>query len=504
MKNKAFWFYLLLFGFIFIYCLGVQAYDYDLWARLIVGKHFFQTLSIMKQDVVSYIPTDIWYDHEWGSGVIFYAMMHFFSHYGLIFLQIALLSSIYYFISKTVKLKSKEPYNVLFYICSFLALSMVCYQLIRCQLFTFLFFTIFLFIFEVERKTKNSNLLWILPLLMLFWNNIHGGCVAGLGLFVFYILGEFLNKNSIKKYFLPFLACFPILLINPWGIGYLKYLFMAATMPRPEIIEWQNLFLYIFNYAYIEFKIFAFILVCTEIFYLIRFRPKIDWTKYIITFSTVILAIEHIKHIPLAVITLTVFFYDDFYKVFNLFTLEIFKKKPYVITKNVLFFIILGTFALSNLSFYKIKPYVEWTKYPIRIIEFIKINDIRGNILTNFAQGSFTSYKLYPHNKIYMDGRYEELYFKETFDDLQNFVNMRRNWQNLLEKYPPDMIILEKQLPICKYLKESSDWTVLFDDNNFYLFVKTKDVKDSYTNSPMDLEYYQKHLFDTDINFMIE
>ncbi len=451
----------------------------------------------MKYDVVSYIPTNVWYDHEWGSGVIFYTVFHLFSFYGFVFLQTIILFLIYFFISKCIN----PPYNILFFITSFFAMTQVVEQPIRSQIFTFLFFTVFIYIFEKERKTKNENLLYILPILMIAWNNLHGGCVAGLGLFVFYIIGEFLNRNCIKKYFIPFLMSFIALIINPWGVNYLEFLFKASTMQRPEILEWLDIFTPFFERNYMEFKTFAFILFVTEMFYLIRFKPKFDFTKYIVTISTLCLAIVHVKHIPLAVITITIFFYNDFYEIFNFFTNNIFKQTKFAVIKNSVIYILIIVFLFCNPNLYNLKPFVEWTKYPIRVVEFIKLNDIKGNILTSFGQGSFVSYKLYPHNKIYMDGRYEELYALEDFDNLQNFVNMKNDWHLLMQKYPPDIIILEKTLPICEKLIKSPDWTLVFDDNIFYLFVKSNNIKESYTDSPKDLEYYQNHIFDTDINF---
>ena len=451
----------------------------------------------MKHDIVSYIPTNIWYDHEWGSSVVFYAFLHFFSHYGLVILQSTVIFLIYFFISRCIK----QPYNILFFICSIMSMIQVFEQPVRSQIFTFLFFTIFIYILEKEKRTKNGNLLYLLPILIIPWNNLHGGCVSGLGLIIFYIIGEILNRNSVKKYFMPLLTCFVALIINPWGANYLEFLFRATTMQRPEILEWLDIFTPFFENNYIEFKTFAFVLFSAEMFYIIKFRPKIDFTKYIVTLSTLCLAICHVKHIPLAVITLTIFFYEDFYIVFNFFTNNLFLKPEYSKIKNIFVYFLITLFVVLTPNLYNTKPFVEWTKYPVRIVEFIKINDIKGNILTNFAQGSFVSYKLYPHNKIYMDGRYEELYPLENFDELQKFVNVRGNWQALMQKNPPDIMILEKTLPICFYLLKSPEWTVLFDDNIFYLFVKTKDIKQKYVDSPRDLEYYQKHIFDTDINF---
>ncbi len=149
-KFKPLLFYLTFFIFVFAFCLSASNYDYDLWARLIVGKHFFQTLSVMKTDIVSYIPTDVWYDHEWGSGVIFYFFQHLFSYKGLLFLQVSMICAIYFLISKIILLRNPKssPYNILFYICSYFAIIQVTSQPVRCQLFSFL---------NIQEKTINQN-----------------------------------------------------------------------------------------------------------------------------------------------------------------------------------------------------------------------------------------------------------------------------------------------------------------------------------------------------------
>ena len=79
--------YLLLALFcLFLACLS-NDYDYDLYARLIVGENFIDNHFISYQDFLSYTPTHLWYDHEWGASVIFYAFFKVFGAYGLIISQ---------------------------------------------------------------------------------------------------------------------------------------------------------------------------------------------------------------------------------------------------------------------------------------------------------------------------------------------------------------------------------------------------------------------------------
>jgi hypothetical protein len=74
---------------------------------------------------------------------------------------------------------------------------------------------------------------------MLFWANLHGGFLAGIGLVIFYITGDFLNKKKISNYLLILFAIIPVTLINPYGLKYWLYLFDAVLMERPGITEWR-------------------------------------------------------------------------------------------------------------------------------------------------------------------------------------------------------------------------------------------------------------------------
>ena len=84
---------------LFLICLAFSAhalgYDYDLWARLIVGKAVFQTGHILTHDFLSYTPTHEWIDHEWGASVFIYAFQKLFGANGIIYLQAILMFLIF-------------------------------------------------------------------------------------------------------------------------------------------------------------------------------------------------------------------------------------------------------------------------------------------------------------------------------------------------------------------------------------------------------------------------
>ena len=463
-KFKPIIFYVVFFLFVLAFGTITNNYDCDLWARLIAGMGFIQSGHVLKQDFLSYTPTHQWFDHEWGSGVIFYLIHHFFSSAGLMVLQAVLIFLTFFFISKIVKLrgcKSTTAYNFLFYYFTFISFSYIIYAPVRCQMFSFLFFTVFLYILELARVGKFKPM-WLLPIIMIVWNNLHGGCVAGIGLIFLYVIGEFLNKKPVKPYVIALVLSVIVLPINPWGFAYLGFLFKAVSMQRPLITEWDNIFSDMVDCS--KFKIYALVFMFTELIFVIKQFAlktfKIDYTKLLVILATLAGAILHVKFIPFAVITMASFLYDDFYNLFNSLTKNWFNKIADV--KDFLIYSLILLFAFSTLKLRGFGPYLDWSRYPVRAVEFLKINNIEGNLLTDFTWGSYISYKLYPNNKIYMDGRYEEVYNDDMLPMYDDFYNGRKGWDKVLVKFPTDIILIEKTSPVCFFLNKDVRWKIIF------------------------------------------
>lgn len=510
MKKKAIIFYIILFLFCIAITTTANCYDYDLWARLIAGMSVVQSGAVLKHDFLSYTPTHTWFDHEWGSGVIFYLTQHFFSSAGIVVLQGILTFLIFLTIVQTIKLrgvKTTTPYNFLFYYFAYQALTISFTSIVRCQMFSFLFFAIFLYVLELAKLGKNRPLI-LLPFLMIIWNNLHGGCVAGIGLIILFIIGEALNRAPVKKYFLTLIPTILVLPINPWGFSYLKFLLEATTMKRPMVMEWWGLFSPYYLFKFMKFKFFALVLLLAEFKVIKDFSyEKMDKTKFLILATTLFLAIQHVKMIPLFVIASAIYIYDDFYTMFNHSIRKIKEKiklKNFALKKEIFIYSLFFVFSLSHFNAKSFEPIINPDKYIIKEIEFIKINNLKGKLLTNFGQGSYASYKLYPNNLIYMDGRYEEVYDSYLLDIMTNFYLQNPGWQELLEKFPPDIIVMEKSYPAYKMLSSSKDWALVYTGKLFGIFVKAQDKKKTYKQPSEDIKHYKKTLFDTDINFKVD
>jgi len=495
MKNlSVFIFFIIIAILVFLISANASHFDFDLWARLIAGMGVIEGHHVLKSDFLSYTPTHVWYDHEYGSGVIFYLILKYLGAYGLILFQALLLFCIFFIVIRIIKLrKVEQPYNLLFWLFPILALAENLASPIRCHVFSFLFFTVFLYILELSRNGK-TKLLYLLPVLTVIWNNLHGGVVSGIGLIVLYAVGTFFEKNSYKHLLITCGLSFAALCINPWGYEYIKFLFMANSMHRGEVAEWWGLFSAHQLINQIPFKIFMLLAVVLEIFNIKKYGTDksifSDKIKWLVLGVTMFLALQHVKLLPFFVITVSTFCYEDFQRIVE----SVLPKS----VKSISMIVVLA-FCLLCLGGKKFDIPLGEASYPHREVEFIKINDLKGNILVNFGYGSFVSYKLYPHNLIYMDGRYEEVYNEDMVPLLKKFYLVNDGWDEVLRKYPPDIMIIEKFYPVYKTLNELSEWSNVYETENFIVYVKSEDKKKNYILPTNDKEYYKNTLFDTSL-----
>ena len=478
-----------LYTLLAIFCVFLAStsadYDYDLYARLIVGENFIEQGVFNYKDFWSYTPSHLWYDHEWGASIIFYAFFKVFGNFGFVLVQVLTMFVTAFFIIKTQKLQ-KHAYPVsLAFIALFLAAFM--HQnpsLVRCHLFSFMFFSMFLYFLE-KTRISNSNAVWWIPFVTLLWNNIHGGVVSGLGILFIYLVSQIVLKKPYKKFLYVLLVSTGILIINPYGFDYVKFLIMANTMTRKYITEWWNVFAprHIMYY----YPLFC-IGVFTILYGIFNFKKlkREDLTKVILLLVTAFLGAKHVKLLSLPLITVSALFYNEICGFIN-------SKKLRMAENLAIICIIVCIFFIPSKKPFEAKTNI--VKYPVKEVEFLKINNIKGNVLSEFGLSSYIAYKLYPDNLIYLDGRYEEVYNDTEFNKLMHYELVDENWQDILKDYPTEILMPEKIIPVYSVLEKNKDWVKIYEGNVCGIFVKKEKVRKNYIMPDDDIEYYRKNEF---------
>ena len=202
--SKTYWFLPSLADVIFIIIIalilageGNLLGDADTGYHIRAGDYIIDNLKIPHHDLFSFIQPPIpWTAHEWLSEVI-YALIHKVSGLsGIVVGHALVIATAFLLLFKFMRSSGISILVAALLVALAVSVSTI-HWLARPHIFSLLFTLIWYIILDTYQY-KKKNYLYILPLLMLVWVNLHGGFLAGFLLFGVYITGNVL-KAIFKK-----------------------------------------------------------------------------------------------------------------------------------------------------------------------------------------------------------------------------------------------------------------------------------------------------------------
>ena len=95
-----------------------------------------------------------------------------------------------------------------------------------------------------------------------------------------------------------------------------------------------------------------------------------------------------------------------------------------------------------------------------------------------------------------MDGRYEEVYYDEEFDNLIHYENADEYWDIVLKKYPTQILMPEKTMPIYNHLQKNENWQEIYSGDCCGVFLPKKNARQDYIIPTNNINYYKKREFE--------
>jgi hypothetical protein len=357
--------------------------------------------------------------------------------------------------------KSRERFSVPI-ITAISVVMMLGYRVeIRPEGFSYAMIAAYFFLYK-KLRNNDSKIKWIAPLLLLLqvlWVNLHiffffGFVVAGA-----FLIDALINRKSeIKNHILLLLGLVSVSFINP-------HLHLGVLAPLTIFNEYgymvaenQTIFFMLDRFGNAElthFVLFGFLAIGIIILSIIKGIWKENLPELLLLLSFTGLSVIAVRGIPL----FALFFIPVASSIMNNYVDNLnFTTKNSVlnvlpiagIAFCVLFTGLKGTYASARTDYRSI-GLIEGIN---GCGEFIKANNIGGNIFNNYDIGSYLIYHLHDREKVFVDNRpeaYSVVFFDSIYKPMQEDDQI---WNEKMEEYNLNVI--------CFFRHDNTPWAQPF------------------------------------------
>jgi len=453
-----------------------QLSDPDFGFHLKYGKWIVENHQIPSKDLSTYtVPGHEYVDLHWLFQVITYGVYKLTGYNGvsLFFCFITLLLSLLLIIRNRV---GHIPLPITCFLLLFSFLLIDSRLAPRPEMFSFLFLTLVIFILDIYRDTHRTYL-YLLPVIFLFWCNMHSLYILGLIVLATYLFSQLWYERKFDKTLLlwsgtALLVCF----FNPFGIRGFAFPMELLSRFDPRNVYNQHIQEFMPFFARPRFVardyIFLFSLALTLVLMILTWRRRrVHEIILIVVFA--FLAINSIRNIPLFALV-----------AFPVLSRSLSELKPRLSSPlkktRLIFYIIMiilpiavasrvltNSWYIDNNSFNKTGMGVDDLHQPAEAAAFLVRNHLDGRILNSLGFGGWLSWTI--PQPIFIDGRLEVMQ-----DSLYREItsSWEGNLSKLIDQHKPVLIIYNylKYYPWTFQLKEMPDWRLIYVDGIAVIF----------------------------------
>ncbi|MBU0567622.1 hypothetical protein KJ693_04505 [bacterium] len=460
----------LLIGMIFILTLS-KIVNYDIWWHLKTGELILNKLAIPKIDPYSFTALGKgWIAHEWLSEVIFYSLYQGFGLNFLIYFKALLIAITFLLLGRLLLREGLNFLSALGLVGLAVIISSSSF-ILRPHIFSLLFFLLYI------SKLEELKRLYLLPLVMIVWVNAHGGFVIGLMTLGAYLVATIISwllykeKESLLKAkklaiitLLTTLAC----LANPWGPKMLIFPFQLVSTSLSHIAEWQSPNFH--NHLYYEFGIFL------AIGALVLRKGRLHLPYLLLSLLFLHFSLQSVRHLSLFAVSMALFVGSTL-KRFTTPRLERMTYFEKLFSSHFLLTLVLIGVGLVYLlpphngkGILDLDPGFQAKKYPVKAVEFLREGNLKDErIFSLYHWGGYLIFNLYPKHKVFIDGRID-MYGEKMFEEYQKVYKAHDGWREVLKKYKGKIVLIDRKAPLAAVLKETSDWSEIFSDEDSIIF----------------------------------
>jgi len=435
--------------------------DTDFWWHLKTGQYIVEHRSLPVPDPFAYTTSLTHEDqvqhfnltHEWLAQALLFMVYSVAGFPAIVVVRALILTTV---CALAGRLAARLSANFYAGIVAAFATASVAIEFTadRPTLVTFLFVAFFVTLLELRVA------LWLLPAISLFWANSHGGFFLG-----WVILLAYCTEHRRRLWLIT--ACsIAVSGLNPNGFGaittLLKYRQSELTT---SLLEWQRSSLWGSPYG---FDILLYLAAIVLLYSWRRVRPA-HWILFAAFAVASLMAFRNILLIGFLAPILIAAYFPFQFKLSRIFAW---------VTP------ILLVAAIARGSSFQFRV-ATWTT-PAAAADYLLANHFTGPLFNTYEQGGYLIWRLYPQNRVFIDGRAlsDSLYqdYRQILNNDQSSADAVTGPRaDLLNHYGVQVVIMNTldyvsgaMYPLALALANpaSPEWQLVYDDSQDLIFVR--------------------------------
>jgi hypothetical protein len=473
--------------FILLFAMAVRIpLDTDTWWHLRSGEYILAHRAVPLTDPFSLTRLDQpWIDHSWGSQIIMYGFYKLFGGAGQpgdggnvgLAVYTALLATagmvfVYLMCEGNVYLRA--------FVVILAAAAAAVFWSARPQMTSFFLSTVVLYLLYLY-KQRRVDRLWLVPIIMVIWVNLHSGFAIGFILLVGAIAGEILGRlfdgknpdvlpwSKIGKLAAITVISLAVLVVNPntttmWtypfrtvGIGVLQQFIQEWSSPNFHGREtWPFVFLLLGTLAAVGLS-----------------GKRIDWTDLVLVSGTAFLSLYAGRTISTFAVVAAPVLSRHANAILEERGLRLPRARPVrgvalVLNWLILAVVVAGAGAKIVLALNpKTVAEAQIEGLPVKAADYLNANNPAGPMFNTYNWGGYLMFAA-PQYPVFVDGRtdlYNDSLLTQWLQTMQG-----DGWQATFEQWHINLAVIERDSTLAKLLRQEPAWKEVYQDIQASIF----------------------------------
>ena len=438
--------------------------DPDLWWHLKSGEWIVAHRAIPEHDPFSYMSTQPWVAYSWLAEVVFYEIARHLGFGALLATRSLLVVATSAFIYLGCRAVGAR-FAAAIIVSVLASLATLGGWAERPQLFMLVLLAFLVWCLRSERL--RSRVVWLAPLAVALWANVHIQFVGGVALIVLAAVSGALEGRFDPR--LAIAASFAALatLVNPYGWRLLVHVPAVALQPVVirQVLEFQSpdfgSQLGSLIGAFLLFSIATLSLSRQPLdaFELVTFLVPLAMGLYMVrnmALFAILAAPTVARHLDALLPSPSGAPYST--------------PRPFAVVIHWL--LVLSGMALLVAVVPRARSWrtlVEPGAFPVAAADFLAERPANGRVFGHFNWGGFLIYRLCPAARVAIDGR-TQVYDPALLEAYLRTERMEPGWNRFLTASHPDSIVWPADAPLTAALRSDPDWRVAFADDVSVVF----------------------------------